>query len=347
MSSKVFLCSSSYPERNETLDRIGIDVTDSISGFVKSIGRNEILPFLGAYQRLVYSYFFFKKLIKRYKVDFVLVTGGSSLIPKDIAERTIVYVHYPVDLEVASEKYQSKILKKWYIRPWMFISNNLDYIKQSTIITNSNYTKNAIKSAWGMDSVVIYPPCPQYSFPLNDAQVKEDVVCSIGRFTEEKRYETILEVARRLPDVKFELVGSITPDKAWYLDNLQKNSPKNVVFHINATVDEKIDVLKKSKVMLHGFIGEHFGIAYVEAMSAGIIPVAHDSGAAKIDAIIEEKYRYNNIEEAVDSVKIALSSWSISESQRLREYAKKFSAESFRNNLGLFISKWLVDNGKR
>ena len=347
MGSKVFLCASAYPKKEESLERIGIDVTDSIDGFVKSIGRNEILPFLGAYQRLVYSYFFFKKLIKKHKVDFVLVTGGSSLIPKDMAKRTIVYVHYPVDLEVESEKYQKNALKRLYIKPWMFISHNLDYIKQSTIITNSNYTKNAIKSAWGMDSVVIYPPCPQYSFPLNDNQTKEDVVCSIGRFTQEKRYETILEVARRLPDTRFELVGSVTLDKAWYLDNLQKDAPKNVGFHVNATIEDKINVLRKSKVMLHSFLGEHFGIAFIEAMSAGIIPVAHDSGAAKFDKIVDEKFRYNNIEEAVESVKSALSSWSIAESQRLREYAKKFSAESFRENLRLFISNWLVDNGKR
>ena len=187
MGSKVFLCASAYPKKEETLERIGIDVTDSINGFVKSIGRNEILPFLGAYQRLIYSYFFFKKLIKKHEVDFVLVTGGFSLIPKKMAEQTIVYVHYPVDLEVESEKYQKNTLKRLYIKPWRFISNNLDYMKQSTIITNSNYTKNAIKSAWGMDSVVIYPPCPQYSFPLTDDETRnEDVVCSIGRFTQEK-----------------------------------------------------------------------------------------------------------------------------------------------------------------
>src|SRR5919112_1894927 len=102
MGSKVFLCASAYPKKEETIERIGIDVTDSINGFVKSIGRNEILPFLGAYQRLIYSYFFFKKLIKKHDVDFVLVTGGSSLIPKNMAERTVVYVHYPVDLEVES-----------------------------------------------------------------------------------------------------------------------------------------------------------------------------------------------------------------------------------------------------
>ncbi len=118
-------------------------------------------------------------------------------------------------------------------------------------------------------------------------------------------------------------------------------------FHVNATIEDKINVLRNSKVMLHSFLGEHFGIAFIEAMSAGIIPVAHDSGAAKFDKIVDEKFRYNNIEEAVDSVKNALSSWSIVESQRLREYAKKFSDEAFRNNLMLFISNWLVDNGKR
>src|SRR5919109_5506352 len=81
MGIKVFLCASAYPQRKDTISRIGIDVSDSVEGFVKAIGRNEILPFLGAYQRMTYSYFFFKKLIKEHKLDFVLVTGGSTLIP--------------------------------------------------------------------------------------------------------------------------------------------------------------------------------------------------------------------------------------------------------------------------
>ena len=63
MGFKVFLCASAYPERKETVKKVGIDVTDCLSGFVKAIGRNEILPFFGAYQRMVYSYMFFKNLI--------------------------------------------------------------------------------------------------------------------------------------------------------------------------------------------------------------------------------------------------------------------------------------------
>ena len=45
---------------------------------------------------------------------------------------------------------------------------DFSYIKKATIITNSNYTRNAIKKVWNIDSTVIYPPCPQYSFPLED-----------------------------------------------------------------------------------------------------------------------------------------------------------------------------------
>jgi alpha-1,2-mannosyltransferase len=343
MGCKVFLCASAYPKKEETIKRIGIDIEDSIDGFVKAIGRNEILPFLGAYQRMVYTYSFFKKLIKEYKLDFVFVTGGSTLIPKTMADKTIVYVHYPIDLELMHQRYLNNKMKKIYIKPWLFISNNLDYIKRSTIITNSNYTRDAIKAAWGIDAKVIFPPCPQYSFPLSD-QVKKNVVCSLGRFTPEKNYEMVLQIARRQPNVQFELIGSITPDKLSYLEKLRNTAPKNIVFHVNASIKEKIEVLKRSKVMLHSFIGEHFGIALIEAMSAGLIPVTHDSGAAKADGLVPSNFRYTDIDEAVASINDAFSSWNIDEAQRLREYAMKFSAESFRENIRSFISNWIKSN---
>lgn len=349
MGLKVFLCASVYPERDETIKRIGIDVSGYIDGFVKAIGRNEILPFLGAYQRMTYSYFFFKKLIKKHKLNFVLVTGGSTLIPNAMADKTLVYVHFPIDLEVAHQRYLNSRKKKIYIKPWRFISNNLDYIKRATIITNSNYTKNVIRAAWGIDATVIYPPCPQYSFPLlsddqKEDEEREDVVCSLGRFTPEKEYETILEVAAILHDIHFDLVGSVTLDKASYLEKLMKNAPKNVTFHVNATVKEKIDVLKKSKVLLHSFLGEHFGIALVEAMSAGVIPVAHDSGAAKVDGLVPERFRYSDVNGAVTAVIDALHSWNLAEAEKLREYANKFSAESFREKMKSFIFEWLARN---
>jgi glycosyltransferase involved in cell wall biosynthesis len=154
----------------------------------------------------------------------------------------------------------------------------------------------------------------------------------------------ILQIAQRQSNTQFELIGSITPDKLSYLEKLRNNAPRNVIFHVNASIEEKIEVLKRSKVMLHSFIGEHFGIALIEAMSAGLIPVTHDSGAAKADGLVPRKFRYNDIDEAVASITAAFSSWNIDEAQRLREYAMKFSAESFRANIKSFISNWIKSN---
>ena len=43
-------------------------------------------------------------------------------------------------------------------------------------------------------------------------------VCSLGRFTPEKEYETILQIAKERPKLKFELIGSVTEDKISYLE---------------------------------------------------------------------------------------------------------------------------------
>ena len=42
-----------------------------------------------------------------------------------------------------------------------------------------------------------------------------------------------------------------------------------------------MNVLKQSKVLVHSFIDEPFGIALIEAMSAGVIPVTHNSGVQR------------------------------------------------------------------
>ena len=340
---------------------MSIDVEQSIKGFVKAIGRNEILPFIGIYQNLVSSYFKYKKLIKTYNPDFLLVTGNLTVIPNSMAERTIVYVHFPTPKDLKLPKiqrdYTSNIWNKLYVQLYLFISNNIDYndddidlgyIKKATIITNSNYTRNAIKKVWNIDSTVIYPPCPQYSFPLEDKikKIEKDTttVCSLGRFVPEKKYDTIIQIAKERPHLKFELIGGVAEDKISYLNNLKNKAPKNVTFHVNATENQKMEILKRSKILLHSFKGEHFGIALIEAMSAGLIPVSHNSGAAKEDNIVDERFRYSDLGSALDCLDKAVSEWNLDKASRLREYAQSFSMENYNKNLKLFITNWIKSN---
>jgi alpha-1,2-mannosyltransferase len=282
--------------------------------------------------------------------DFFLVTGGSAIIPQSMAERTIVYVHYPTDLEISQKDYTSNIMKKLYIKPYIFVSNNIDYIKRATIITNSNYTKKAIKQIWNVDSTVVYPPCPQYSFPLEEkisgngsanGKGYANTVCALGRFTPEKKYETILEISKKRPKLKFELIGSVTSDKISYLVELKNKAPKNVTFYVNISINEKKEILKKSQIFLHSFEGEHFGVAIIEAMSAGLIPITHNSGAAKEDQLVDDIFRYDNLENAVDCLDRAISLWDLEKASKNREYAQNFSIENYNKNLKTFVENWI------
>ena len=191
---------------------------------------------------------------------------------------------------------------------------------------------------------MIYPPCPQYSFPLEDKiKVEKDTktVCTLGRFVPEKEYETILKIAKERPQLKFELIGGVAEDKVSYLNSLKNKAPKNVTFNVNVTDNQKMEILKKSKILIHSFKGEHFGIALIEAMSAGLIPVSHNSGAAKEDNIVEEKFRYNDLDSALNCLDIAVSEWNLDKASQLRQYAQNFSMENYNKNLKLFITNWI------
>ena len=62
------------------------------------------------------------------------MTGNLTVIPKSMAEKTIVYVHFPSDLAISllqkdytSKIMKRKIMKRLYIQLYLFISNNIDY----------------------------------------------------------------------------------------------------------------------------------------------------------------------------------------------------------------------------
>ena len=172
-------------------------------------------------------------------------------------------------------------------------------------------------------------------------------VCSLGRFVPEKEYETILQIAKQRPHLKFELIGGVAEDKISYLNSLKNKASENVTFHVNATENQKIEILKRSKILLHSFKGEHFGIALIEAMSAGLIPISHNSGAPKEDNLVEEKYRYNDdIDSALNCLDKAVSEWNLDKASQLRKFAQNFSKENYNKNLKLFITNWIESHSQ-
>jgi len=357
MNHDVYLCATSYPERERTLARVGIDVTDWLKPehYIYSNSNISNMPVFSIYQRTVSSHFAIKKLARKFNPDYFIVTQGIAFMPRDCIDRTIMYVHYPMDYELYHEKYEKGIWSL-YAKPLRYIFRHLDYYKDYTLLANSMFTADVIKKQWDRDAEVIYPPCPQYDFPIKEA--REANVCTLARFTPEKRYELILEVARSMPEVNFHLIGSVTPFMQYYLAKLRKIATPNVHFHVAIPFQQKLEVLQNCRVLLHTMYGEHFGIALVEAMSAGIIPVCHNSGGAKVDSIVPEQWRYEyegpneftkkykdtpveDVSDVVSKVQAALDKWTPTYANELRNRAKQYSPDSFKQNLQQFVIRWL------
>merc|ERR1711953_1123098 len=62
---------------------------------------------------------------------------------------------------------------------------------------------------------------------------------------------------------------------------------KNVEFKVNITFGELKQEMSEAKIGLHTMWNEHFGIAVVEMLAAGLITIAHRSGGPLMDIVNE------------------------------------------------------------
>lgn len=64
-----------------------------------------------------------------------------------------------------------------------------------------------------------------------------------------------------------------------------------MLFKTNLPIDDVVQIMSQAKVGIHTMKNEHFGIAIVEMMAAGIITIAHESGGPLRDIIQKGKQR--------------------------------------------------------
>lgn len=217
---------------------------------------------------------FFKRLkfLKNYDVIFFL-TDGSLFF--STARKS--FIHFQVPFEYSNQGvWQRKKLKTW-----------------KKAIYNSKFTQDIVEKSWPIKGEVIYPPVNISLFkPLK----KEKQIISVGRFfgyLKSKKQELLIDSFKRLVDEKglkgwsLHLAGSALEGDKPYIEELkQLGSGYDIFLHPNATLDELKKLYGQSSIYWHatGFGDddpknwEHFGITTVEAMSAGVVPVAINKG---------------------------------------------------------------------
>ncbi len=240
-----------------------------------------------------------------------------------VGRKKVAYVHYPENLWrlESSSSHGKRLWKLFYLPILLSLRKQVSHV--DLFLCNSNYTKKAISQKWGRNAEVIYPPVDVENF--SPAQ-KEDFVVSVGRFVKTKNYELVIEVAKRMPSVKFVIIGRKQISDP-YFEKIRRMKPKNVELLANAPFDVLASTIGRAKVYLHAMVGEHFGISVVEAMAAGCIPVVQNSGGTK-ESIADFGYAYGDVEECVGYIKKALDS--NKDPRLIAEHAERFSSENFR-----------------
>jgi glycosyltransferase involved in cell wall biosynthesis len=196
------------------------------------------------------------------------------------------------------------------------------------------------KLFWGLNRVyILYPPVSVENYQkYAGIPRRRNYVLTISRFSSDRQLENILAVAKNMPDVKFVIAGYVQDYR--YFHELLLKKPPNVIFIPNVSEEEKRKLLAISKVYLNPTTYfEGFGIAIIEAMAAGLIPVTFNAGGP-LD-FTPADFRFNTIYEIERLLRRALESWTPEVSLKMSQYASTFSYSNFKKGLLKYVRSFL------
>ena len=184
---------------------------------------------------------------------------------------------------------------------------------------------------------VVYPPVDLERFAAAAAAAarrggrpREKRAVTTGRFSPEKRHEAAVRIMRAAGG-GWDAVGNAR--EQFHLDcleGLRNMAGPGMRFYVNAAEAELDALLGGARAYLHPR-PESFGIAVVEAIAAGCVPVVPDNSAHP-ETVPFAELRYRTEAEAVEIVRGALDGKFDGLLPALKEHAQKFS-EAFQRGM--------------
>jgi len=249
----------------------------------------------------------------------------SDDVPKCIADQKgVCYMHYP---HAARFKFKGYIATKykttlhgrlaWRLHKTLFPSFYLvdEKPERWLFVANSIVTRRHVAEAFRIsveDIVLINPPVAARKINemwRNSSLEKEDLVVCVGRFEFEKRFTEALHALARLKnstDANLSLIGFAYNEGRMLRAIRMLGLERNVELLVNASRQTLFNRLLRAKAIVHPTPHEPFGIAVVEAMAAGCIPIVRiGSNGPWIEITQEGRYGlgFSSIEELISALK--------------------------------------------
>lgn len=281
----------------------------------------------------------------RGECDVVVNTHGDTMaVPAEIT-----YMHFPTLVFLRGPwspytKYARSAFWRAYFAPYrLMLGATLWTLDKTLLLTNSKFSQAVIREYLGRESLVLYPPVEIGDYvELAKRERREDSVITISRFAPEKNLHLLPYIDREMSSVDFYLVGSargrLSREYLVRISALKEElGADNLKIFPNAPHELKLELLSRSKVLLHLMPYEHFGIVVVEGQVSGCIPVVHKSGGQWTDVAEEGRYGigFDDLgpEEIAAAVEEALSTWTQDLALELSAHAARFSDREFRSKI--------------
>ena len=290
--------------------------------------------------------------------EYDLILSSSHAVAKGVItspdQLHISYIHSPMryawdqmNIYLKNSSYKKlglNILLRLILqslREWDYISS----VRIDKLVANSSFTAKRIKKYWGRDSKIIHPPVDTNYFSPN--KNRGDFYLSVSRLVPNKRVDLLVKAFNKLK-LPLIIVGE-GPEK----NELIKIANKNIKFLGFQKNTEIKFLMENCRAFVYSGI-EDFGIAPVEAMSAGSPVIAYGKAGIldTVNCITSNSenptgiiYKYQSAEALKDCIQYFEEKkiWKNFSNVNINYWAQKFGLENFRKKFSFFIDQSLAE----
>jgi glycosyltransferase involved in cell wall biosynthesis len=281
---------------------------------------------------------YYKQHLNEY--DLAIATNCEM----DLGKRGIQYIHIPILNDETIKKigqmpgkllHRQGYLRKIYKYTCVLLSGFCEeQMKQNITLVNSNWTGQNVKEVFGLESQTVYPPVLD-DFPIISWKEREEGFVCIGCVSLQKGVETIIEIIRKIrqvkPQIHLHIIGRSSDKKLGKKINRLCSQNADWLFWEKKLSRKQLTALvAQHKYGLHGMLNEHFGIAVAEMVKAGCIPFI-PPGGGQTEIVKCNELIYKNIDDAVQKIGYVVTDSAIQKvlREQLQKQSQQFSINIF------------------
>jgi len=232
-------------------------------------------------------------------------------------------------------------------------------MRNSTVITNSEFSRRAIDNAFGLDNIyILSPPIDIETFRnvalmVNSYNERNDVILVISRIAPHKQIENAIKLAKILKDNNIGKEMKIVGNLYYYFHDYYSELKQMVLdlgltdyikFEINASLYNLLDIIRESRIYFHPMVGDHFGMAVVESMAAGLIPLVPNTGGPA--EFVPQEYQFDTIEQAAEIITYIFNRLPKTEQIKISDDINKFSNSHYIKGFQRLVDE-LISNRRK